>query len=113
MPSDPWTALEDIHNHIVLARTWLGDRTIEQFAADQRTVYAVTRCLAIISEAARRLPAEMLERHPTIAWHAVKAAGNVYRHQYEDVLERDVWNTVNHHLPALSAFVEAEQDRTP
>jgi uncharacterized protein with HEPN domain len=28
----------------------------EAFVADPRTVYAVTRCLEIISEASRRLP---------------------------------------------------------
>lgn len=109
MPSDPRQALEDIRNHIVLAQTWTGALTIEQFANDQQIFYAVTRCLAIISEAARRLPDDMLKRHPAIIWRAVKAAGNVYRHQYEDVLEKDVWNTVHHHLPTLAAFVQAEQ----
>ena len=70
----------------------------------------MTRCLEIISEAVRRLPPDMLERHPQIAWHAVKAAGNVYRHQYEDVLERDVFNTVHHHITNLAAVIQAERD---
>ncbi|HEY1224581.1 MAG TPA: HepT-like ribonuclease domain-containing protein [Brevundimonas sp.] len=109
MPSDPARALDDIHDHIVLATVWLGDLTLDQFIEDRLRVYAVVRCLEVISEAARRLPTDMLDRHPQIPWHAIKASGNVYRHQYEDVLERDVFNTVRHHLPILAAVIRAER----
>jgi uncharacterized protein with HEPN domain len=112
MPSDPARALDDIQDHVARATRWIGDLKLEQFIDDQMRVYAVTRCLEIISEASRRLPAEVLERHPHIAWHAIKASGNVYRHQYEDVLERDVFNTVRHHLPILAAVIEAERGRS-
>jgi uncharacterized protein with HEPN domain len=53
------------------------------FVADRKTVYAVVRALEIISEASRRLPAELKDRHPEIDWIAVTAAGNIYRHEYE------------------------------
>lgn len=92
MPSDPATALRDIEEHIHLARLWIADHTAETFKEDRKTFYAVTRYLSIISEATRRLPSEMLARHPDLPWHQIKAAGNVYRHQYEDVLEKDVWD---------------------
>jgi len=36
------------------------------FAADRKTVYAVVRALEIISEASRRLPAELEDSHPEI-----------------------------------------------
>jgi uncharacterized protein with HEPN domain len=35
-------------------------------------------------------------------------AGNVYRHNYEDVVARQVWKTVQNELPALRAVVEPE-----
>jgi uncharacterized protein with HEPN domain len=35
-------------------------------------------------------------------------AGNVYRHGYERVESYDVWITIQDHLPALRAVVEAE-----
>src|SRR5215207_4329882 len=57
-----------------------------------RTIYAVTRCLEIISEASRRLPEELKARHPSIAWKQMAGAGNVYRHDYEDVAARYVWD---------------------
>src|SRR5580698_2341536 len=55
-------------------------------------------CLEIISEASRRLPGELKARHPLIAWKDMAGAGNVYRHNYEDVAARLVWTS----LPAKS-----------
>lgn len=36
------------------------------------------------------------------------AAGNVYRHEYEDVAARYVWETVQRSLPALRQVIVAE-----
>jgi uncharacterized protein with HEPN domain len=71
-------------------------------------VYAVTRCLEIISEASRRLSDELKGRHVSIAWREMAGAGNVYRHNYEDVAARRVWETVQRDLPALQTVVERE-----
>jgi uncharacterized protein with HEPN domain len=54
----------------------------------------VTRCLEIISEASRRLPDDMKARHPGIAWKKMAGAGNIYRHDHEDVAAQLVWGTV-------------------
>lgn len=108
MPSDAASALNDILENILLAQRWTADLTEDGFKEDRKTFYAVTRCLTITSEAVRRLPSAMLDRHPEILWHQIKAAGNVYRHQYEDVLEKDVWDTVHNHLPALARFAGHE-----
>jgi uncharacterized protein with HEPN domain len=56
----------------------------------------VTRCLEIISEASRRLPDDLKARHPAIAWKQMAAAGNIYRHDYEDVAASYVWVTLQH-----------------
>jgi uncharacterized protein with HEPN domain len=38
-------------------------------------------------------------------------AGNVYRHDYEDVAAQFVWDTVQRDLPPLRAVVEQELGR--
>ena len=63
----------------------------EVFRDDLRTTYAVIRCLEIISEASRRLPDDLKARHPAIALKNMAAAGNIYRHDYEDVAASFVW----------------------
>jgi uncharacterized protein with HEPN domain len=71
-------------------------------------LYAVTRCLEIISEASRRLPDDLKARHSAIAWKQMAGAGNVYRNDYEDVAAQFVWDTVQRALPPLREVVEVE-----
>jgi uncharacterized protein with HEPN domain len=109
MPSDAAeTALRDILHHIDLATEFTAGGDRAAFDADLRTIYAVTRCLEIISEASRRLPDDLKARHPSIAWKQMAGAGNVYRHDYEDVAARYVWDTVQLALPPLRAVIERE-----
>ncbi len=91
-----------------MARSFVGDLDHAAFCADKLRVYGVTRCLEIISEASRRLPDGLKARHPTIAWREMAGAGNVYRHDYEEVDADEVWVTVQDHLPPLRAAVERE-----
>ncbi|XIA66075.1 DUF86 domain-containing protein [Bradyrhizobium sp. TZ2] len=61
-------ALRDILHHIDLAASFIEGFRRDSFKSDIRTVYAVTRCLEIISEASRRLPDALKARHPEISW---------------------------------------------
>lgn len=83
----------------------------EAFRNDTRTVFAVIRCLEIISEASRRLPDELKARHSSIPWKDIAGAGNVYRHDYEDVAAKLVWDTVQLALPDLQAVIAEEIQR--
>lgn len=112
MPSDsPIAWLKDIRFNIGLAFSFIGNSTLDQFLADIKTIYAVTRCLEIISEASRRLPPELKDRHPHIRWRGMAGAGNLYRHEYERVLDRAVWDTVQESLKPLLAVVDEELRR--
>jgi uncharacterized protein with HEPN domain len=75
-------------------------------------LYAATRCLEIISEASRRLSDEIKARHPHIQWVQMAAAGNVYRHNYEYVASRRVWDTIQLALPELRTVILVELDRS-
>ena len=71
-------------------------------------LYAIIRALEIISEGSRRLSNELKARYPDIAWQEMAAAGNFYRHNYEDVTPRRVWKTLQQDLPPLRAVIEQE-----
>ena len=104
-------SLRDILFHIDLATEFVVGFDRDTFKKDLRTLYAVTRCLEIISEASRRLPDDLKARHPAIAWKQMAGAGNVYRHDYEDVAAQFVWDTVELALPSLREVVEIEITR--
>ena len=110
MPSKTAAALRDIIHHIALAERFAAGLDHAAFVDDLRTVYAVTRCLEIISEASRRLPEPLKARHPEIPWKQIAGAGNVYRHDYEDVAARYVWNTLQYDLPPLRDVIHREMD---
>jgi uncharacterized protein with HEPN domain len=101
-------ALLAINENIALARSFVSGMTLETYRKDLRSIYAVTRCLEIISEAARRLPDEMIARYPSVPWAKIRAAGNVYRHEYDDLSAGVLWATVEDALDELGAAVAIE-----
>jgi uncharacterized protein with HEPN domain len=96
-----------LHN-VKLAEEFARGHTFETLNADDKTLYALVRTLEIISEASRRVPDAVKARHQHIEWREMAAAGNFYRHNYEDVTARRVWKTVQDRLPVLRAAIEQE-----
>lgn len=108
---NPAQRLRDIVDNIDAIEAFTAGMEFDAFAADRKTVYAVVRALEIVSEATRRLPTELKDRHPNIDWIAVAAAGNIYRHEYEGVDETLIWRTVRHDLAVLRSVAVIELDR--
>jgi uncharacterized protein with HEPN domain len=100
--------LSDIRHPIAMAEGFVAGMRYDTFKDDYLHLYAVVRCLEIISEASRRLPDELTARHPSIEWRDIAGAGNIYRHEYEDVTARRVWRTLTLRLPPLRAAIEQE-----
>ena len=106
-------SLRDILRHIDLAAQFTAGQDFETFNADTLRLYGVIRCLEVISEASRRLSDDLKARHPTIAWKEMAGAGNIYRHDYQDVASRRVWDTVRLALPPLRTVVVDELSCSP
>jgi len=100
--------LQDIVDNIKLARSFIEGLSFQDFQRDRRTSYAVVRCLEIISEASRKIPAEFKIRHPSIPWKEIAGAGSVYRHHYVGVRDDLVWKTVQDDLEPLRSVAEQE-----
>jgi uncharacterized protein with HEPN domain len=108
LSDDQRRALAVIEHHIALIAHFIEGMNFQAFADDVRTLYAVTRCLEIISEASRKIPVEMKAKHPNVPWREIAGAGNVYRHDYEDVRARVIWQTSSEELNELRRAVAAE-----
>jgi uncharacterized protein with HEPN domain len=100
--------LEDILESIELAEKFSEGGTIENLRDDDKTLYAVIRCLEIVSEASRRLSADLKARHPDIPWRMIADAGNFYRHDYDGITPDRIWKTFYEDLPGLKAAIAAE-----
>ncbi len=111
MRSKDEDALKDIATNIGLLRGMGSKLSIAHFETDWLAFYATTRALEIISEASRRLSPALTARHPEVPWAQIRAAGNVYRHEYRDVLEEYVIDVATRQLDALEHAVAQEIDR--
>lgn len=101
-----------IQENVEAAFEFLGGISAVEFEQDRRTIYAVTRCLEIISEASRRVDAATKDRHPHIPWRRISSAGNIYRHEYANVSPLQIWRTVHERLPESLPMCVAELRRS-
>jgi uncharacterized protein with HEPN domain len=104
-------ALHDMLRHIDLAEQFAQGHSYESLRDNLQALYAVIRSLEIISEASRRLSDKLESRQTGIPWREMAAAGNFYRHNYEDVTARRVWKTLHEDLSPLRAAVDHEVKR--
>ncbi len=86
-------------------------KAFDDFKSDWLLRHGVQRGIEIISEAARRIPADMVATEPEIPWSEITGIGNILRHEYHRVSDTIVWNVVQLHLPPLKRVV-AEFDAT-
>lgn len=110
MERDVLVVLEEIAGAIEAIREATGGRNFEDFRKARVERLAVERAIEIISEAARRLPLDLLVRHPEIEWHKVKAIGNVLRHEYHRVSDKVIWDVVQYELDELERAIRSEID---
>src|SRR5438132_14217887 len=98
--------LEDIRRAAEKAISFLGQMSLIDFAADDRTVYAVIRALEIIGEATKRIPLAVRERWPKVPWRSMAGIRDKLIHDYVTVNLEVVWKTVREDLPPLDKLLE-------
>jgi uncharacterized protein with HEPN domain len=115
-PRDPRIVLEQMLEAIVDIEQITAGRSFEAYAADRLTRRAIERCIEIVSEASRRLPQDLKDRHPTIPRPKIAGIGNVLCHDYDVVNDATVWHAATVDLLPLKAAVAAllrEVDAAP
>ena len=98
--------LGDIQEAVAKAQKFVAGMTYEQFAVDEKTTFAVVRCLEIVGEATRKIPAPIRTRYPRVPWREMAGMRDILIHDYFGVNLRVVWNTVQNDLPPLKPQIE-------
>jgi len=80
---------------------FVGDDSVDVFAADTMKVYAVTRCVEIVGEAVYMLSQEFRDSHPDTEWDIITKSRHVMVHGYYQVEPSLVWAMVKNDLPIL------------
>ena len=101
-----WTDyLEDIVSAIEKIERFAGGMHFQDFAHDEKTVFAIIRALEIIGEAAKGVPEAMRSGHPDIPWKEMAATRDKLIHAYSGVDLEVVWNTIQQDLPPLKTGI--------
>ena len=100
-------ALEQMRDTIALLDDYLAGKARDDYAREPMLRHAVERCIEIVSEASRHIPAKRKAAHPEIPWRNLAGIGNVLRHGYRLVDDAMIWSVVRDDLPVLRVAVEA------
>lgn len=88
-------------------------KTLDDFQTDWRLRWPIERAIEIISEASRGIPDNFKSTRPEIPWPAVRAIGNVLRHEYEGLSPTIIWRVVTDELPRLKLAIETMRNQLP
>jgi uncharacterized protein with HEPN domain len=98
--------LRDILEAAKLARSYVAEKTLDEFLADTQCQDAVIRRLEIVGEAARRLSDSTRSARPDLPWRKMIGMRNIMIHGYDAVDLSVVWDTAQRELPTLIAALE-------
>ena len=65
----------------------------------------VERAAQIVSEAASALPSDLLARYADAPWPSIIGIGNILRHEYPRLDDRQLWEIATVHMPKLEPVV--------
>lgn len=97
--------LHDILDAIARIEQFTQAKSFEDFLAEPMLRDAVERNVERISEASRHLPEATTASHGEVPWRAVADVGNVLRHGYDDVDDRQTWRVADRDLEPLKSAV--------
>ena len=108
MPVRDWKfRLTDILEAIEDCLEITGGMDYKAFTQDKRTLKAVLYNLAVIGEAARKVPEEVAARYPAIPWREMGDMRNVVIHEYFSVDPKILWETIKNELPLMVIELKA------
>ncbi len=100
-PRDYTDYLRDMLDSIEKIEVFTKGLSAEQFAGDEKTIFAVIRALEVLGEASRKIPEAVKARYADVPWRDVAAIRNKLIHEYFGVSHAVVWRTIQDDLPRL------------
>lgn len=99
-------SLRDMLDNAQRAIHFVKGMKYEEFAKDDKTVYAVIRAVEIVGEAAGNIPDNIRKKFPDIPWRDIRGMRSKLVHHYFGINMEVVWQTIHDDLPFLVSMLK-------
>ena len=82
------------------------DMSYEEFSGRKMVSDAVIMNLAVIGESAKKIPASVKKKYPTVDWRGVAGLRDVVVHKYSSLNLKVIWDILENELPELKSTVK-------
>lgn len=96
----------DIYECIVTIEKYIESKTEDDFFNSRLLQDAVIRRLEIIGEATKHVPEEIRTQFSEVPWKLMAGLRDIAIHDYVELIEKRIWNTLIYDLPKTKAQIE-------
>jgi uncharacterized protein with HEPN domain len=98
--------IHDIKDCLAQIDEFVGNMTLEEFKADEKTSSAVVRKIEIIGEATKNVPKEIRQKYKELPWSDMAKMRDKIIHGYFGIDYEIVWKTIKERLPEIKPKIE-------
>lgn len=93
--------LKDMLENMEKAEKFTADMSYKDFIADEKTKYAIVRCIEIIGEAVKNVPESVRKKYNEVPWKDIAGMRDKVIHFYFGVKFKRVWLAVREDIPKI------------
>jgi uncharacterized protein with HEPN domain len=104
--------MRDILDEIERVERFTENIEYQDFFDDEKTRYAVIRCLEVIGEAVKHFPKSLKQKHPEIEWRKISGLRDILIHEYFKINSKILWDIVQNKIPELKHNIQEMIEKT-